>query len=92
LIRGFETPNINPHSLGFDETFLSVYNQVTSLFNEIDEGANALMGLKEEMLVKNSYKLDDSFVPKGYVMNVEGREGELGREWGGVSHDVTTGR
>jgi arylsulfatase len=55
LIRGFETPSINPHSLGFDETLLSVYSKATSLFNEIGEGANALMGLKEEMLVKNPY-------------------------------------
>ncbi len=76
-----------PHNQGFDETLFAVYNQVMSLFNEIGEGANALMGLKEEMLVEDPYKLDGSFVPKGYVAYVEGKKGELGREWGGTSHE-----
>lgn len=30
-----------PHNQGFDETFFTPYNQVTSLLNEIGEGANA---------------------------------------------------
>lgn len=76
-----------PHNQGYDETLFSVYNQVMSLFNEIGEGANAVMGLKEEMLVPDPYKLDDSFVPKGYVMTIEGKKGQLGREWGGTTHD-----
>ena len=57
-----------------------------SIFNEIGEGANAIMGLKEEMLVKDPYKLDDSFIPKGFVMTIEGKKGEPGREWGDTSH------
>jgi len=76
-----------PHNQGFDETLFSVYNQVMSLFNKIGEGANALMGYKEEMLIKNPYKLDDSFVPKGIVMTIEGKKGKPGLEWGGTTHD-----
>ncbi len=76
-----------PHNQGFDETLFAVYNQVMSIFNKTGEGANALMGLKEEMLVKDPYKLDGTFVPKGYVAYIEGKKGELGREWGGSTHE-----
>ena len=75
-----------PHNQGFDETLFAVYNQVMSIMNEKGEAGNAMMGLKEEMLVEDPYKLDDSFVPKGYVAYIEGRKGELGREWGGSTH------
>lgn len=77
-----------PHNQGFDETLFAVYNQVMSIFNQIGEGANAVMGLKEEMLPKDPYKLDDSFIPKGYVMTIEGKKGEQGREWGDTSHET----
>lgn len=76
-----------PHNQGFDETLFAVYNQVMSIMNEKGEAGNVMMGLKEEMLVEAPYKLDDSFVPKGYVGYIEGRKGELGREWGGTTHD-----
>ena len=76
-----------PHNQGFDETMFSVYNQVMSIFNETGEAGNAILGLKEEMLVKNPYKLDDTFIPKGYVMTIEGKKGELGREWGKITNE-----
>ncbi len=73
-----------PHNQGFDETLFAVYNQVVSLWNVVGEGANATLGLIEELLVDNPYKLDDTFIPKGWVMNIEGKKGEMGKEWGGT--------
>lgn len=75
------------HNQGFDETLFGVYNQVFSLFNEVGEGANALLGLKEEMLVPDPYKLDNNFVPKGYVGYIEGKKGEAGLEWRGTAKE-----
>jgi len=75
-----------PHNQGFDETFFSVYNQVVSIWNRQGEAANAVMGLFKDMLPKDPYDLDDTFVPKGWVMNIEGKKGELGREWGGTDN------
>ena len=77
-----------PHNQGFDETLFAPYNQVMSIMNRVGEGANAVMGLKEDMLVPDPYKLDDSFVPKGFVLTIEGRKGELGREWLDTSHET----
>lgn len=75
-----------PHNQGFDETLFTPYNQVMSIMNKIGESVNAVMGLKEEMLIEDPYKLDNSFVPKGYLLTIEGRKGEPGREWGDTSH------
>jgi arylsulfatase len=72
---------------GFDEAFWGVYNQVMSLWNEQGEAANAVIGLKEKMLVKNPYKLDDTFIPKGWVNFMEGVKGQKAKEWGGISHE-----
>jgi arylsulfatase A-like enzyme len=76
-----------PHNQGFDETLFGIYNQVFSLFNDHGEAANAVLGLREHMLVPNPYKLDDTFVPKGYVGYIEGKKGEQGMEWGGTSKE-----
>lgn len=74
------------HNQGFDEAFWAVYNQVFSLWNEVGEAANAVLGLKTEMLPEDPYKLDDTFVPNGgYVGYLEANKGEEAREWGGTS-------
>jgi len=75
------------HNQGFDETLFGVYNQVFSLMNAQGEAANAMLGLKEEMLVPDPYKLDDTFIPKGYVGYIEGKKGEQGREWRGTAKE-----
>lgn len=77
-----------PHNQGFDETLFTPYNQVTSLQNETGEGANAVMGLIEEMLPPDPYKLDDTVLPTGWVQVIEGAKGELGREWGKTDHET----
>jgi arylsulfatase len=40
-----------------------------------------------EMLPTNPYKLDEHFLPRGWVMAIEGKKGEPGREWRGTSHE-----
>ena len=42
-----DTEESYPHNQGYDEAFWAIYNQVTSLYNNIGEGANAIIGLKE---------------------------------------------
>ena len=76
-----------PHNQGFDEAFFTGYNQILSLNTELAEGANASMGLFEDMLPPDPYKLDDTFVTKGWVQIAEGKKGELARQWGDNSHE-----
>ena len=71
-----------PHNQGFDEALFTPYNQVSSIQNQIGEGANAVIGMREEMLQPDPYKLDDTVLPHGWVQVIEGKKGALGREWG----------
>ena len=75
-----------PHNQGFDEAFFTGYNQILSLHSKIAEGANASIGLMEDMLPPDPYKLDDSFVTKGWVQVAEGKKGGTTRQWGDNSH------
>jgi arylsulfatase len=77
-----------PHNQGFDEAFFTGYNQILSLWTSIGEGANATMGLKEDMLPPDPYKLDDTFVTKGWVMVAEGKKGKKASQWGDNTHDT----
>jgi arylsulfatase A-like enzyme len=76
-----------PHNQGFDEAFFTGYNQILSLNTRIAEGANASIGLYEDMLPPDPYKLDDTFVTKGWVQIAEGKKGEKARQWGDNSHE-----
>ena len=76
-----------PHNQGFDEAFWGLYNQVFSLWNVQGEAANAVIGLHEELLARDPYKLDDTFVQKGYVGYMEGTKGELAKEWCGTTKE-----
>jgi arylsulfatase len=76
-----------PHNQGFDEAFWAVYNQVFSLWNVQGEAANAVIGLHDELLADDPFKLDNSFVQKGYVGYLEGRKGEQAREWCGTTKE-----
>jgi arylsulfatase len=77
-----------PHNQGFDETLFSPYNQVLSLWNRTGEAVNAMMGLYEDMIPDDGYRLDNTFVPKGWVMTIEGTKGGDTREWADTSHDT----
>jgi len=76
-----------PHNQGFDEAFFTGYNQILSLNTRLAEGANASIGLYEDMLPPDPYKLDDTFVTKAWVQIAEGKKGEQARQWGDNSHD-----
>ena len=76
------------HNQGFDEAFFTGYNQVLSLWTRKAEAANATIGLFEDMLPEDPYKLDDTFITKGWVLALEGKKGELARQWGDNSHDT----
>ena len=76
------------HNQGFDEAFFTGYNQILSLWTRMGEGANATMGLYEDMLPDDPYKLDDSFITKGWALAVEGTKGGATRQWGDNSHDT----
>jgi arylsulfatase len=76
-----------PHNQGFDEAFFTGYNQILSLNTRIAEGANASIGLFEDMLPPDPYKLDDTFVTKAWVQMAEGTKGGETRQWGDNSHE-----
>ena len=71
-----------PYNQGFDEAFAALYNQPISLWNVQGEAANATVGLKEQLLAKDPYQLNNKFNQKGYVFYIEGKKGEQGKEWG----------
>ena len=75
-----------PHNQGFDESFFTAYNQILSLRNKTGEAVNATIGLMEDMLPTDPYKLDDTFVTKGWVQVIEGKKGEKARQWGDNTH------
>ncbi len=76
------------HNQGFDEAFFTGYNQILSLWTRKGEAANATMGLYEDMLPEDPYKLDDTFITKGWVQVLEGTKGGETRQWGDNSHDT----
>ena len=69
------------HNRGFDEVFFTGYNQVFSLWTRKAEAANATMGLYEDMLSKDPYKLDDTFITKDWALAVEGTKGGKTQQW-----------
>ena len=70
-----------PHKQGFDEAFFTGYNQILSLNNVVAEQGNGTMGLHEEILPVDPYKLDDTFVTKDWIMVAEGTKGGETRQW-----------
>ena len=78
-----------PHNQGYDEAFWGVYNQVVSLYNKQGEAANAIIGMKEELLAKNPYQRDHKFVQdESFVFYLEGKKGELAKEWRDGSQEM----
>lgn len=76
-----------PHNQGYDEAFTAIYNQAVSLWNVEGEAANAVIGLKRELLTEDPFSLDDSFIQDAYVFYIEGRKGEQAREWCGTTNE-----
>ena len=66
-----------PHNQGFDESFFTGYNQLLSLSTREAEQGNGSMGLIEDILPPDPYKLDDTFITKAWVQVAEGtKDGE----------------
>jgi len=76
-----------PHNQGFDEAFFTGYNQILSLWTRNGEIGNGTMGLYEDMLPQDPYKLDDTFVTKDWVQVAEAKKGGKARQWGDNSHE-----
>lgn len=70
-----------PHNQGFDEALFTGYNQILSLNSREAEQGNAQIGLFEDMLIPDPYKLDDTFVTKDWVMVAEGSKGGETLQW-----------
>lgn len=76
------------HNQGFDEALFTPMNQITSLYNPQGNAVNAVLGLFPEIYPPDPYQLDKpGLVPEGWVMNIEGKKGEPGREWCGTSNE-----
>ena len=74
------------HNQGFDEALFTPMNQIASLWNPQANAANAALGISPEIYPPDPYQLDQpGLVPEGWVMNIEGKKGEQGREWCGTS-------
>ncbi len=71
------------HNQGFDEALFTPMNQITSLYDPKGSAANAVLGFSPEIGPEDPYQLDDpGLLPTGWVQTIEGRKGELGKEWG----------
>jgi arylsulfatase len=76
-----------PHNQGFDEAFFTGYNQILSLWTRQSETGNGTMGLYEDMLPEDPYRLDDTFVTKDWIQVAEGKKGGKASRWGDNSHE-----
>ncbi len=71
------------HNQGFDEALFTPMNQITSLYDHMGTAANAVLGFHTELSPPDRYQLDKpGLVPEGWVQIIDGKKGELGREWG----------
>ncbi|WP_193140818.1 MULTISPECIES: sulfatase-like hydrolase/transferase [unclassified Meridianimarinicoccus] len=76
-----------PHNQGFDEALFTGYNQILSLNSREAEQGNASIGLFEDMLIEDIYKLDDTFITKDWVMVAEGTKGGETLQWRDNSYE-----
>jgi arylsulfatase len=75
------------HNQGFDEALFTPMNQIPSMYNPQGEAVNAVLGLHPELYPPDPYRLDNpGLVPSGWVMTIEGKKGELGKEFCGTSN------
>lgn len=70
-----------PQNQGFDEAYYTAYNQVLSFWTKKAEIGNATIGLHEDLLPTDPYKLDDTFVTKGWAMVMEGEKNGKTLQW-----------
>jgi arylsulfatase len=71
---------------GFDEALWGLYNQIVGVWNRPAQAANAIRDLYPDARPEDPYWMDDSWLPNGWVMNVEGKKGEQAAEFGGTTN------
>jgi len=75
------------HNQGFDEALFTPMNQISSMWNPTGEAVNAILGLYPDMSPKDPYVMDNPGLrPEGWVMTIEGKKGEKGKEFCGSSN------
>ena len=76
------------HNQGFDEALFTPMNQISSLWNPSGTAVNAILGMHPEMLPPDPYAMDSPGLnPVGWVMTIEGKKGEKGKEFCGISNE-----
>jgi arylsulfatase len=76
------------HNQGFDEALFTPMNQISSLWNPTGTAVNAILGMHPNMLPPDPYAMDSPGLnPVGWVMTVEGKKGEQGKEFCGISNE-----
>ncbi|MEP2532019.1 sulfatase-like hydrolase/transferase [Shimia sp.] len=65
------------HNQGYDESFFTPYNQVSSMWVPGAEVNNVMTGLYPELFGEDKYRMDSSWQPNGYLWTLEGTN-----EWG----------
>jgi len=76
------------HNQGFDEALFTPMNQITSLYNPQGDLVGGVLGLFPEVHPKDPYQLDNpGLLPEGWVMTIDGKKGELGKDWCGNSNE-----
>ena len=76
------------HNQGFDDALFTPMNQISSLWNPTGTAVNAILGMHPNMLPPDPYAMDSPGLnPVGWVMTVEGKKGEQGKEFCGISNE-----
>jgi arylsulfatase len=75
------------HNQGFDEALFTPMNQISSLWNPQANAANAIMGMFPQMSPPDPYAMDNPGLnPVGWVMTIDAKKGEKGKEFCGTSN------
>ena len=71
-----------PFNQGFDEAFFDPYNQVSDIWNDQGDTANLALNISPHLRKQYPYDYNaDALNPDGFVIAIEGKKGEQGREW-----------
>jgi len=70
------------HNQGYDDAFLTPYNQVPSMWIPQAKVANIITGMYPEVAGEDRYQIDESHWPRGAVWTLEGTKGGKSDEWG----------
>jgi arylsulfatase A-like enzyme len=80
-----------PHNQGFDEALFNPYNQVSDIWDDRGDAVNAALNVAPHLRKAYPYLYDqDALNPDGWVMAIEGKKGEQGREWKEPSSETYT--